>query len=529
VQATTGVGGTPADSVSVSETFYGVSGLTNGGTYTAMRYHVTKAASFPIGTALDAWGRGALNATIGTGSWPTYMGTGWCGVAAGSLTSTGCTLETYVYRVGGTWVPTDPTHVLFAYSVLGVVPASQIPPANVSDVGADAVSSQEAWLSWTEVGGDALIGQAKQYDLRVSYMPITSENVWQMAPSVLGVAAGPGQLETVQWPYQLVPNTTYYCAVKVQDYDGNWSGLSNDGRFVTLRSGGGGLGDACRHAEGQARAVQTPSVASSGSSIRYAMRWAAAADTSRLWISGTVAEDGVSSVPGDVVSITSSESGSDTAAVSTATGRLGVAFRPIAASLKLGPTWRPVALGDTLMCAGTESDTRVLVGMELRDGAGSHVVPPTDWPNGPSLCGAGDTLLVKYVRAQTPSSRGQYVWCSLVGDSSQATFAHARPAPSNDAVPGQLELRVDWANAPSGQVVLTLAIPQAAFTSVQMFDVAGRCVRTLAHRVMNSGSYVVRWDGSSEGTGRLPTGLYFCRVVSGHEQVAKKLILRPGR
>lgn len=530
VQATAGIGGTPAESTTVNEIFYGVAGLTNGGTYTAKRYRITKAVSFPIGTVLDAWGRGALNATVGAGSWSTYMGTGWCGVVGGSLTSSGCTLETYAYRVGGMWVPTDPAHVIFGYSVLGVVPSSQVPPATVSDIGADAVSTQEAWLAWTEVGGDGYTGQAKQYDLRVSCMPITSENAWQVAPSVLGVAAAPGQLETVKWPCQLVPHTTYYCAVKVQDYDGNWSGLSNVAHFATLRSGGGGLEEACYQADGGAETRALPFVAANLPTVRYTLHWDAAADTSQLMVIGTASGSGEAPVIGDIVSVTHSESGNDTAAVSTATTRLGLSLRPIPAALTLGPTWRLVALGDTVLFAGSDTTARVLVGMVVRDALGLRVILPSDWSTGPSLCGAGDTLLARYVRAQAAPTHGQEVWCTLVGDSSQAALAGTRPAPSNDGPgPPRLDVRIDWASAPHGQVVIMLAVPKSALTRVQLFDVAGRSVQTLAHHVMNSGNYVIRWDGHGDGVGRLPTGLYFCRVTSGQQQVTSKFVLRLGR
>jgi hypothetical protein len=89
------------------------------------RYEIQKDVTFPasFGTTPNVWGRGV--ASIGYASDPTWC-MGWCDVVPGTITSSGCRLRTFVYRVWNGneilgWWPKDPTEVQFAYTVLGTV------------------------------------------------------------------------------------------------------------------------------------------------------------------------------------------------------------------------------------------------------------------------------------------------------------------------------------------------------------------------------------------------------------------------
>lgn len=110
-------------------TLVGVDTLADG-RYSVTQHTVTRAVTFPRGfyDVPRVWGRGA--ATTGYAQ-PCpirdtlLFGFRYCDVVLGSVTRTGCTLRTYVYRVtnqsGDTaWVPCRPEQVTFAYSALGV-------------------------------------------------------------------------------------------------------------------------------------------------------------------------------------------------------------------------------------------------------------------------------------------------------------------------------------------------------------------------------------------------------------------------
>ncbi len=63
-------------------------------------------------------------------------------------------------------------------------------------------------------------------------------------------------------------------------------------------------------------------------------------------------------------------------------------------------------------------------------------------------------------------------------------------------------------------------IPVKSKVSLKIYDVAGRCAKTLIGEEKNVGHYKVKWDG--EG---LPTGIYFAKFSIGDYKSTKKLIL----
>jgi hypothetical protein len=70
--------------------------------------------------------------------------------------------------------------------------------------------------------------------------------------------------------------------------------------------------------------------------------------------------------------------------------------------------------------------------------------------------------------------------------------------------------------------VVRYAIPRAGRVSLQVFDVAGREVATLADGVQPAGEYTVRWN-----PGALKSGTYFYRLRSdGRREVRKMLVTR---
>lgn len=85
----------------------------------ATRYEVRRDVTFPItyNDVPEVWGRGVPTDGYNTDN-PNYA---WkfCEVVPGSVTTSGCTLRTYVYQAGSTFYPADPDTVHFAYTVVG--------------------------------------------------------------------------------------------------------------------------------------------------------------------------------------------------------------------------------------------------------------------------------------------------------------------------------------------------------------------------------------------------------------------------
>ncbi len=109
------------------------------------------------------------------------------------------------------------------------------PPSRVLDLSANSATPYSVTLLWTAPGDDGDVGKASAYDIRYSISPITTEKKWLNSNRVLtGIPApkpaGSNQTCTVSG---LLPNTTYYFALKAVDDYSNWSSLSNCASVIT--------------------------------------------------------------------------------------------------------------------------------------------------------------------------------------------------------------------------------------------------------------------------------------------------------
>jgi hypothetical protein len=115
-----------------------------------------------------------------------------------------------------------------------------IEPAVVTDLTAGTVTTTTIAFGWTAPGNDGNLGQAASYDIRYSTSNITDAN-WGSVTEVTGEnspsSAGAAQIFTISG---LTAGTTYYFALKTQDYAGNISGISNIASATTSSLGGGG-------------------------------------------------------------------------------------------------------------------------------------------------------------------------------------------------------------------------------------------------------------------------------------------------
>ena len=69
------------------------------------------------------------------------------------------------------------------------------------------------------------------------------------------------------------------------------------------------------------------------------------------------------------------------------------------------------------------------------------------------------------------------------------------------------------------------SLPTEREVELRVFDVAGRSVKLLAKGHLSPGVHTLAWDGSSERGGRLPSGVYFYRLLAGRDHAQRKMIL----
>jgi hypothetical protein len=68
------------------------------------------------------------------------------------------------------------------------------------------------------------------------------------------------------------------------------------------------------------------------------------------------------------------------------------------------------------------------------------------------------------------------------------------------------------------------ALPREQEVSLEIFDVAGRRVRTLASGLLAEGTHTFAWDGRDERGRPLPAGSYFCRLRVGDRVESARIV-----
>jgi hypothetical protein len=80
-------------------------------------------------------------------------------------------------------------------------------------------------------------------------------------------------------------------------------------------------------------------------------------------------------------------------------------------------------------------------------------------------------------------------------------------------------------NPVRGEASIAFAVPRAGSVRLRVFDVRGRCVRTLVDGHAGGGADLVTWRGRDDAGRQLPGGVYFCRIDHDGRSLTRKLLL----
>ncbi len=89
--------------------------------------------------------------------------------------------------------------------------------------------------------------------------------------------------------------------------------------------------------------------------------------------------------------------------------------------------------------------------------------------------------------------------------------------------------RVEWHGNrpnpfnPSTRLLFTL--PERGHVSLEVYDIAGRRVRTLAAGAYPAGNHAIDWDGTDESGRPIASGVYFARFASGAVERSSRMVL----
>lgn len=530
--------------------FRNVPGLRDS-SYTTRRYELRKCVSFNPSflSTPDAWIRSS--GTLGARDTAIYdydEEVHWARIYPGSLTATGCTVETNVYEIfvpgeqNPRWFPDTTGGAAVALTTVG-----SIPPAAVTDFNPDLVSDTQVWLTWTAPGDDGNSGTAAEYDLRYAPFPITegtfaiAARAWDApTPEPAGTPQGHGITG-------LMACTPYWFALKTRDEVGNWSAMSNVAQATTLCWGGGGGFSAER--------AGAPDV-SLGSGLESVAAGAAPAlsEPGEPSTAGRALAAEVSLTLGapvwSLAYLDSSEAlslaGADSAGIvlqDTVDGRgwsTRWRIRPGEGSWRFGvrarrSPGRVVFLGDyslrrawsAVKCAGVGARDVVELSTARHSRLGD-VTPAIEAAGSYDLgLGPGDTLTLGY--APSADSTAAQDWFFVVGPpGSEIATSFRRPSLTEKApLPAAFALRQNQPNPFSGRTTIRFELPVESKVGLQVFDAQGRLIRILADGEFPGGYHAVEWD-ERDATGRsVGSGVYLYRIQAGSFREQKKMVVLP--
>ena len=93
------------------------------------------------------------------------------------------------------------------------------------------------------------------------------------------------------------------------------------------------------------------------------------------------------------------------------------------------------------------------------------------------------------------------------------------------SVPAALALRGNYPNPFNPQTSIKFDLPVRSHVTLQIFDVAGRLVRTLVDETREAASHVVVWDGTDDAGRPVSSGAYYTRVTSDTGSATAKMLL----
>ncbi|MCC6649816.1 MAG: T9SS type A sorting domain-containing protein [Candidatus Eisenbacteria bacterium] len=91
------------------------------------------------------------------------------------------------------------------------------------------------------------------------------------------------------------------------------------------------------------------------------------------------------------------------------------------------------------------------------------------------------------------------------------------------AVPTELAL-ASWPNPARGDATLSYDLPKEGEVSLEVFDLQGRLVRSLARGRQPAGRHSVRWDGRDGAGQSPPAGVYLARIRANGQERQLKLV-----
>ncbi len=127
------------------------------------------------------------------------------------------------------------------------------------------------------------------------------------------------------------------------------------------------------------------------------------------------------------------------------------------------------------------------------------------------------------VAEASPCAPDQSGGCGLIG-ALEAGCGTSSPV-EDPQIPVAFRVDQAYPNPFNPMTTIRFALPSAAHTTVMVYDIKGRVVRTLVDGRLDAATHTVQWRGEDDGGRSVAAGIYFYRVASGDHLATGRMAL----
>jgi FlgD Ig-like domain len=91
--------------------------------------------------------------------------------------------------------------------------------------------------------------------------------------------------------------------------------------------------------------------------------------------------------------------------------------------------------------------------------------------------------------------------------------------------PGKFELKQNYPNPFNPETYISFSLPEASKVKINIYDINGRLINTLAEQEFSNGEHTLVWDGKDSRNNVVASGVYYYRLTSEAYNQIKKMTL----
>ena len=101
----------------------------------------------------------------------------------------------------------------------------------------------------------------------------------------------------------------------------------------------------------------------------------------------------------------------------------------------------------------------------------------------------------------------------------------AEPLQKDAALPDRFSVDQNFPNPFNPSTTINFYLPSASQVRVEVLNIMGQLVKTLADESLGAGPHSVEWNATDDAGGKVASGIYFYRVTAGNMTETKKMLL----